>query len=103
MDLKPLLLDPEYEVKRDALYFHFPHYYSTSTPVSAICEGSWKLLRYYEDERLELFDLENDPSETKNVATRYPEKTEALVGKLQNWLKESESNFPTENPNPKKK
>ncbi len=103
MDLKPLLLDPECEVKRDALYFHFPHYYSTSTPVSAIRAGSWKLLRYYEDERLELFDLENDPSETKNVAGQYPEKTKALVVKLQNWLKDSEANFPMENPDFKKR
>ncbi|NOY00494.1 MAG: sulfatase [Verrucomicrobia bacterium] len=97
VDLKPLLLGSKTKLKREALYFHFPHYYSTTTPASAVLAGRWKLLRYYEDDRLELFDLEQDPSEEKNVAAAHPQVTENLLGKLKSWLKKSGANFPMKN------
>ncbi len=46
-DLAPLLKDPGGKLARDALYFHYPHYYSTTTPVSAVRAGGWKLFHYY--------------------------------------------------------
>ncbi len=101
VDLRPLLLGGKTKLERDALYFHFPHYYATTTPVSAVLAGKWKLLKYFEDERLELYDLEEDPTESNNVAARYPEETKLLLAKLQDWLKKSESNLPKRNPNSK--
>src|SRR5207237_72259 len=58
--LGPLLRDPKNTLGRDALYFHFPHYYVTTAPVSAIRAGDWKLLEYLEDNRLELYNLHDD-------------------------------------------
>ena len=47
LSLKSLLVDPGAKLNRDTLHFHYPHYYSTTTPVSAIRQGHWKLLEYY--------------------------------------------------------
>ena len=44
-----LLRDPGSSLEREALYWHYPHYYPTTTPVSAVRQGNWKLLEYYED------------------------------------------------------
>ncbi len=41
----------------DALFGHYPHYYSVTTPVSAVRYRDWKLLKYYEDHRVELYNL----------------------------------------------
>ena len=41
IDLTPLLNDPNAQTDRDALFFHYPHYYATTTPVSALREGRW--------------------------------------------------------------
>ncbi|HID24239.1 MAG TPA: DUF4976 domain-containing protein, partial [Planctomycetaceae bacterium] len=54
--LLPLLKDPQFDLDRDTLYWHYPHYYPTTSPVSAIRKGDWKLLHYYEDDHLELYN-----------------------------------------------
>jgi len=68
-----------------ALYWHYPHYYPTTTPVSAIREGNWKLLEYLEDGSIELYDLSSDLGETKNMTSENPEKAVELLKKLQYW------------------
>ena len=55
--LLPLLRDPQAGLDRDTSHFHYPHYYSTTTPVGAIRHGQWELLEYYEDRPLELYRL----------------------------------------------
>ncbi len=97
IDLSRLLSDPEASLDRDALYFHFPHYYSTTSPVSAIREGDWKLLQYHEDGRVELYDLAKDESETQDLAAARPEVVERLRGKLGEWLLETEAQLPEPN------
>jgi len=47
--LVPLLTNPAAKLKRQALYWHYPHYYATTGPVSSIRQGDWKLLEYFED------------------------------------------------------
>ncbi|MCF6314368.1 MAG: sulfatase [Verrucomicrobiales bacterium] len=98
LDLRSLLLNPQTSLEREALYFHFPHYYATTTPVSAVIAGHWKLLKYYEEDRLELYDLNKDPSESKNVASEHPQKAKVLLQKLQRWIKEQGANMPNQNP-----
>ena len=68
------------------------------TPASAIRAGDWKLIQYYEDNRLELFNLKTDPAETKNLAATQPAKTKALRKKLDAWRKETDAKAPTKNP-----
>ena len=47
---------PNQDTTRD-LFFHYPHYYPTTSPVSAVRSGHWKLLHFYEDDHDELYRL----------------------------------------------
>ena len=60
LDLTSLLEKPASKLNRDALFFHYPHYYATTTPVSAVRAGDWKLLEFFEDNHIELYDLHDD-------------------------------------------
>jgi arylsulfatase A-like enzyme len=99
LNLKPLLQQPDTKLKRDALYFHYPHYYATTTPVSAIRSGDWKLLEYHEDGRRELYHLKDDPGEQTDLAHRMPDKTASLLKQLHDWRTEVNTAAPTPNPN----
>ena len=85
INLAPLLREPSAETDRSALYFHYPHYYATTSPVSAVRVGDWKLLRYYEDTRLELYNLADDVGERNDLSTKRPEMAQALVKRLEAW------------------
>ncbi|MBT5321878.1 MAG: sulfatase [Verrucomicrobiales bacterium] len=98
VSLLPLLENPKASLNREALFWHYPHYYPRMTPASAIRAGDWKLIQYYEDNRLELFNLKTDPAETKNLAATQPAKTKALRKKLDAWRKETDAKAPTKNP-----
>ncbi|MGV2333976.1 MAG UNVERIFIED_CONTAM: hypothetical protein LVR18_07605 [Planctomycetaceae bacterium] len=58
------------EVKRarDFLVFHFPHYQGSDGPQSALLKGSTKLIRFLEDDHVELYDLAKDVGESSNLA-----------------------------------
>lgn len=86
LDLSPLLKHPAASLDRDALYFHYPHYYSTTTPVSALRAGDWKLLHYYEDDHLELYNLREDLGELTNLAEKQSDKARELQRQLNDWL-----------------
>lgn len=100
-DLTPLLRNPRATLSRDALYFHYPHYYHAppSTPVSAVRAGDWKLLEFFEDQHGELYDLKADPGEQQNMATRMPEKVAELRRRLQEWRQSVNAALPRPNPN----
>ncbi len=85
INLAPLLRDPSFEPDREALFFHYPHYYATTSPVSAVRVGDWKLMRYYEDSRVELYDLANDPGESRDLASKRPDLAAALLARLKAW------------------
>ena len=67
-DLSGVIRNPTTKFDRDSLYWHYPHYYETTTPVSAIRSGDWKLLEFFEDGRLELYNLRQDVGEKNNLA-----------------------------------
>ena len=85
MDLKPLLGNPADAIWRNDLYFHYPHYYPTTTPVSSIRSGDWKLLEYFETGAIELYNLEEDLGESKDLSGDYPEKAAELEEHLNEW------------------
>jgi arylsulfatase A-like enzyme len=98
VDFTPLLQNPDATLKREALYFHYPHYYQTTTPVSALRKGDWKLLEYYEDNRLELFNLKQDPGETQDISTPNPDLVRRLRMELDVWRKKVGAQLPEPNP-----
>ncbi|MFM1748464.1 MAG: Arylsulfatase [Verrucomicrobiota bacterium] len=101
LDLTALLRDPAARLGRDALFFHYPHYYETTTPVGAVRAGDWKLLEYFEDGRVELYDLASDPGETRDLAATEPARAAALRERLVRWRTEVGARMPTVNPSPR--
>ena len=97
-DFTPLLRNPDASLEREALYFHYPHYYQTTTPVSAIRKGNWKLLEYLEDGRLELFNLKQDPGEARNLSTDRSALARELRADLDDWRKKVGAQLPEVNP-----
>jgi arylsulfatase A-like enzyme len=86
-------------LKRDALYWHYPHYHpGGATPYSAIRSGHWRLVEFFEDRRVELYDLKADVAEKKDLARENPDKVKELRGKLASWRKKVSAQLPTSNP-----
>jgi arylsulfatase A-like enzyme len=98
VNLEPVLRNPTTRLSRDALYFHYPHYYHTTTPVGAIRERDWKLLEYFEDHRAELYNLASDPSEQHDLAAQQPDEVNRLRKQLHTWRQEVGAAMPTVNP-----
>ena len=104
IDLSAHLSNPESALSRKDLFFHYPHYYPTTAPVSAVRSGDWKLLEYHgEGGAVELFDLAEDPGEKKNVADDFPEKRADLLARLRQWRTDVDAQMPEPNPNQSKK
>jgi arylsulfatase A-like enzyme len=98
VSLVPLLTNPNAALKRNTLYWHYPHYYPTTTPVSSIRMGDWKLLEYFEDNRVELYNLARDIGERNNLASQMPEKAEQLRRRLHAWREDVNAQIPAPNP-----
>lgn len=84
-------------LKRDAIYWHYPHYHH-SEPAGAIRDGSYKLLEFYEDGRLELYNLKKDIGEENDLSTKMPAKAAQLQQKLDAWRRSVGAKMPTSNP-----
>ncbi len=99
VNLTPLLEadDPEAPgLGRDTLYWHFPHYHgSGNRPSAAIRAGDWKLVHWFEDGSSELYDLEADVGETRDLAPSRPNLAADLQGRLLDWLTSVDANLPT--------
>ncbi len=99
ISLVPVLNNPYSTPGRESLFWHYPHYYpGTTTPVSALRKGKWKLLHYFEDNHIELFNLEMDIGEKNNLVEKYPEKAADLYNELQIWRKDINAKLPSFNP-----
>ncbi|UCG49409.1 MAG: sulfatase, partial [Phycisphaerales bacterium] len=108
---------------REAIFWHFPAYLQGNVagardskfrtrPVGVVRKGRWKLLQYFEEwvldggsstidtnNAIELYDLENDISETTNLAGSNKAKRDELLKLLSDWQKSVGAPVPTE-PNP---
>lgn len=92
-DISPLFWG--HEIKEVPLYWHFPHYRGNDVvPYSIIRDGDWKLIKRYEGNEFELFNLKNDLGETTELSKQHPDKTAELNSKLENWLKYSNAKLP---------
>jgi arylsulfatase A-like enzyme len=76
-------------LRRGPLFWHYPHYGNQGgTPGAAVRDGDWKLIRFFEDERLELYNLAADPGETRNCAGAEPARAAAMRQRLDAWLQD---------------
>ena len=85
------------KLKRDALYFHYPNFafHKGNRLGAAIRAGRHKLILRFEDDSVELYDLDKDIGETKNIAKQELELANKLKSKLKSWLKETGANMPS--------
>ncbi|MEM7235226.1 MAG: sulfatase/phosphatase domain-containing protein, partial [Planctomycetota bacterium] len=97
-NLLPLLRDPKAQLERDALFWHYPHYYPTTTPVTAMRSGHYKLLHFYEGDRVELYDLKTDPGERTSLTKTKPEVVKKLRARLKTWIGYVNARLPTPRP-----
>ena len=82
---------------RPPLFFHYPHYafHGANRPAGAIRSGQHKLIRRYDDNSVELFDLSEDLGETRNLAFQRTELAAKLNEELGRWLKSTGAQLPT--------
>ncbi len=89
------LIEKGEQLDRESLFFHYPHYHSSGwKPGSAIRMGDWKLIHFYEDDTVELYNLESDISERNDLSKKHPEKVTLLMEKLQQAIKDTNSSLP---------
>lgn len=88
------------------LFWHYPHYSNQGgSPHGAVRLGDYKLIEWYEDMKVELFDLQADLGERHDLARKLPDKANELRVLLHDWRQHVNAQMPTENPayQPKKK
>lgn len=89
------------------LFWHFPIYLEggnretqdsifRTRPGSAIRLGDWKLIQYFENNDLELYNLTKDIGEKNNLTGTNPGKTKELLGLLNKWRKETYAPVPSD-------
>ncbi len=94
LSLVPLLTGQR-ALARDALYWHFPHYHgSGNRPSGAVRVGNHKLIEWFEDGAVELYDLASDLSETTDLSQQMPERAAALTARLHAWREQLGANMP---------
>ncbi len=77
------------------LFWHYPHYHgSGSRPNSAVRDGPWKLIRWYEGGSEELFHLGQDPGETTNLSNAAPQQAQRLGQLLDGFLRDTGARLP---------
>ncbi len=81
------------------LFWHYPHYSNQGgKPHDAIRDGKWKLIQWFEDSQVELYDLQSDVGEHHNLAVEQAETAKTLQQKLRTWRQEVGAQMPTANP-----
>jgi arylsulfatase A-like enzyme len=95
--------DGKTSLGRDAIYWHFPGYLGAkgddwrTLPAGAIRSGDYKLLEFFEDGRLELYNVTQDISQANNLAEKEPAKAKELHDKLIAWRQSVGAKMPTKN------
>jgi len=94
------LVRGENELDRDAIYWHFPHYsnHGMQSPGGAIRSGDYKLLEYFENGTVQLFNLKEDMGEQNDLAASELEKVRELKAMLHKWREDVGANMMSTNP-----
>ena len=97
--LVPLLRDPSHDLARN-LYWHYPHYHAGGDgPYGAIRSGEFRLIEFYEDDSVRLYNLADDIGEKDDLSDTLPDIATALREQLRKWRSSVGAQMPTPNPN----
>ncbi|MHC4983419.1 MAG: sulfatase [Planctomycetota bacterium] len=93
------LLKGQEKLSREAIFWHYPHYGNQGgTPGCSVRCGEYKLIEFFEDNRVELYNLRQDVSEDHNLAQERPDVARELRTMLHDWLKAVDAKIPQPNP-----
>ncbi|MBW8040435.1 MAG: sulfatase-like hydrolase/transferase [Planctomycetes bacterium] len=93
------LLTGKGKLSRAAIYWHYPHYHgSGNRPSGAIRAGDYKLIEWYEDKSVELYNLKTDIGEQHDLADEMPEKADQLRRMLHRWRRQMNARMPASEP-----
>lgn len=97
IDFSPLLNKGSIEDR--SLYWHFPHYsnHGMQSPCGAIRKGDYKLIEYYDNGTLQLFNISKDPQEQHNIAREQSKLAISLKMDLHRWRKTVGAQMPPKN------
>jgi len=94
------LLQGEDRLDREAIFWHYPHYSNQGgTPTCSVRAGDWKLIEFFEDRHVELYNLREDVGEEHDLAAKHPGKVKELREMLAAWRYEVGAKIPPPNPN----
>lgn len=98
VSLMPLLRGGE-SLQREAIYFHYPHYSNQGgTPTAAVIAGRHKLIQFFEDDSVRLYDLHADIAEANDLAAALPDVAGRLRRMLAAWQRDVLAKIPEPNP-----
>jgi arylsulfatase A-like enzyme len=96
----PFLQQPALTDHQRTLIWNFPNDWTggklgdDNSWLTAIRQGNWKLIYFEKQQRLELYNLQQDIYEAKDVSATYPGKTKELAKLLTQQLKEKGGQLP---------
>ena len=86
-------------LEREAIFWHYPHYGNQGgTPGSSVRWGDYKLIEFFEDGRVELYNLRDDIGEARDLAAAEPQVRDRLKARLAQWRDQVEAKIPQPNP-----
>lgn len=95
----PFLEKPDTAPSGRKLFWHYPHWGNQGgSPGTAVRHGKWKLIKWLWPERIELFDLEADPSEKNDLSKKHPKIASDLSVHIKNFLTQTNALQPHKNP-----
>jgi arylsulfatase A-like enzyme len=98
VSIVPLLKGGQ-SLPRQAIYWHYPHYSNQGGgPSGAVRAGDLKLMEFYEDNHVELYNVKEDLGEKNDLAARMPEKAKELRERLARWRQDVGARMPTPAP-----
>ena len=98
VSLAPAVMGKPFE--REPIFWHFPQYsnHGMQSPGGAVRAGDYKLLEYYENNTVQLFNLREDIGEQNDLSRAEPDKVSALREMLHTWREEVSAEMPSPNP-----
>ena len=67
-------------------------------PAGAVRAGEWKLIEWYEDGSVELYNLRDDIGEEHDLAEAEPDRTDELKALLESWRAATRARMPRPDP-----
>jgi len=90
------------KLTRTELFWHYPHHQhyqlGGAMPYGAIRSGDFKLIEFFNDMRIELYNIREDIGEQRDLAAAQPEQVEELRARLHAWRQEVGAQMPAPNP-----